>query len=64
MCIVQNSWKGKSVLNDVLQAVLTTIQTAFGFLTDFQLFGIPVLYIFIGVAVVGLVLNFIKGERK
>ena len=51
-------------MNDVLQAVLTTIQTAFGFLTDFQLFGIPVLYIFIGVAVVGLVLNFIKGERK
>lgn len=49
---------------NVLQAVLTAFQVVFGWLTSFEIFGIPFLYILLGTAVFGLILNFVKGERK
>ncbi len=46
-------------MNDVLYL----LQGAFELITSVQLFGVPVIYIFIGLIILTLLMNFIRGER-
>lgn len=40
------------------------IANIFSFIGSFQIWGIPYIYIVLGTALIGLIINFVKGERK
>ena len=44
--------------------VLQVFGQIFAFLGSFNLFGIPYIYIVLGIALIGIIMNFVKGERK
>ncbi len=44
--------------------ILNVFGMVFDWLMDVSVFGIPVLVLFLGIALLGLVVNFIKGDRK
>lgn len=44
--------------------VLFIIQGSFDFIMGIEVFGIPVIYIFIGLIVLTLLMNFIKGKKE
>lgn len=47
-----------------MDSLFSMIRAGFDFFADHDLFGIPLLYIFIGMAVFGLVISFLKGKGK
>lgn len=47
-------------MNDFMEIM----KDIFGFIGSFQIWGIPYIYIVLGIALIGLIMNFIKGERK
>lgn len=44
--------------------ILQVFKQVFEFLTSFNIMGIPYIYIILGTALIGLIMNFVKGERK
>lgn len=44
--------------------ILQVFGQIFEFLSSFNIMGIPYLYIILGVALIGLIMNFVKGVKK
>lgn len=36
----------------------------FDFLGSFTILGVPYIYLIVGIALIGIIMNFVKGERK
>lgn len=47
-----------------MEILISAFQGGFKFLTDCKLFDIPLLYILIGMAVLGLVISFVAGRKE
>lgn len=47
-----------------MENLIFAFQSCFKFLTDCKLFEIPILYILIGTAVLGLVISFLTGKKE
>lgn len=43
--------------------ILECFGSVFAWLTSWDLFGVPYLYIVVGIALLGLIMSFIKGKK-
>ena len=46
-----------------MELITALFNGVFGFITDNKILGVPILYILIGMAVLGLVMSFLVGKK-
>ena len=44
--------------------IFSVFGQVFEFLGSFMILGVPYIYLIIGTALIGIIMNFVKGERK